>query len=158
MTVSFTLQTPLAVPPEEAFDASLDVDVHLASFAETGEQIVGGVAGGVMAHGDHVTWRARHFGIWWTMTSVISALDRPRMFVDEQQRGPFASFRHEHRFEPRPDGGTDMVDDITFTAPLGVLGVIAEKLVLERHMRGLIEVRNRHLVAHLHGSPAGQEP
>ena len=36
--------------------------------------------------------------ITWTMTSTITEWDRPRRFVDEQRKGPFKSFRHEHLF------------------------------------------------------------
>src|SRR5437667_12407456 len=31
--------------------------------------------------GETVTWRARHFGVPWTVTSKITALDRPSRFV-----------------------------------------------------------------------------
>lgn len=149
MTVSFQRSTRLPVPPEVAFDASLDVDFHVESFAHTGEQIVGGVTGGLMAHGDTVTWRARHFGIWWRMTSVISEFDRPHHFVDEQQKGPFKAFRHEHRFEADGAGGTLMTDVVVFDAPFGVLGTIAEKLVLKRYMAALIDARNTFLAVYL---------
>ncbi len=52
----------------------------------------------------------------------IAALE-PRRFVDEQVRGPFARWRHEHRFEPEGDGSTcRLVDAIEFAPPLGPLG------------------------------------
>ncbi len=146
MTVTFTRTTVLPVPPERAFDLSLDVDFHEASFHASGEKAVDGVTTGIMQAGQVVTWRARHFGIWWRMTSVISAWDRPHRFVDEQQRGPFKSFWHEHRFVDLGDGRTEMHDRIVFAAPLGILGRIAEALVLRWYMPRLIDVRNAALV------------
>ncbi|WP_354004701.1 SRPBCC family protein [Ruania suaedae] len=66
-------------------------------------------------------------------------------FTDEQVRGPFAWFTHVHRFESRPDGGTRMIDQVAFAAPFGPLGRLAERLVLARYMRTLIETRNEWL-------------
>lgn len=131
---------------ETAFDLSLSIDVHLSSFEQSGEQAVDGVKAGLIGLGEFVTWRARHFGITWTMTSTITEWDRPRRFVDEQVKGPFKSFRHEHVFEPVEDG-TRLVDHVEFEAPLGLLGRAVEQLVLARYLRHLIEVRNAFLVA-----------
>ncbi|MFD6053026.1 hypothetical protein [Agromyces sp. NPDC060279] len=72
----------------------------------------------------------------------IDALERPSRFVDEQLRGPFALFRHEHRFEPL-DGGTLMRDHVVFRGPLGRLA----EPVLRRHLLRLFEERNRHVAA-----------
>jgi hypothetical protein len=36
-----------------------------------------------------------------------------------------------------------MRDVVEFSAPLGLLGTVAERLVLARHVRSLIELRNR---------------
>ncbi len=149
MTVSFTRRTNLPVPPARAFDVSLDVDFHLDSFSDSDERIVGGVEQGVMNLGDDVTWRARHFGIWWTMTTRITEFDRPHSFVDEQLHGPFSSFRHHHAFVDHGDRTTEMIDDIEFAAPLGPLGIVAERAVLGRYLPRLIDVRNRALVARL---------
>ncbi len=146
MTVRFQRRTILAVPPERAFELSLDVDFHQASFQASGERAVDGVTTGVMRAGQIVTWRARHFGIWWRMTSVISAWESPHRFVDEQKRGPFKSFWHEHVFLDFGDGRTEMHDSIVFIAPLGVLGRIAEALVLRWYMPRLIDVRNAAMV------------
>lgn len=149
MTVSFSRRTVLPAPPARCFDLSLDVDFHLESMGDSDEQVVGGVDEGGMQLGDDVTWRARHFGIWWTMTTQITAFDRPNSFVDEQMNGPFKRFHHLHVFDDLGDGTTEMRDEIEFAAPLGPLGIIAERLVLHRYLPYLIDVRNRELLEHL---------
>ena len=96
--------------------------------------------------GQEVTWRAWHFGLPIRMTSRITEMQAPHYFVDEQVRGPFLRFRHVHEFSAVP-AGTVMVDRIDFAAPFGLLGRLAEKLVLARYLRKLIETRNQHLTA-----------
>ncbi|MBE7161335.1 MAG: SRPBCC family protein [Williamsia herbipolensis] len=150
VTVSFRIVTDLPVPPERAFALSLDVGAHERSLRRTGERIVGGVASGRIRLGETVTFRARHLGVVWRLTSRITALDEPQRFVDEQVRGPFAAFRHEHRFEATVDGaGCRMTDVVVFRAPLGPLGRIVERLVLGRHMERIIRERNTSLAAEL---------
>ena len=149
MAVSFSRRTVLPTTPERAFDLSLDVDFHLESMVDSDETVVGGVAEGGLQLGDDVTWRARHFGIWWKMTTQITAFDRPHSFVDEQMTGPFKRFHHLHVFNDMGDGTTEMLDEIEFSAPLGPLGVIAERVILGRYIPHLIDVRNRELLAHL---------
>ncbi|GIH79626.1 SRPBCC family protein [Planobispora longispora] len=151
---TFEIVTHIMAPPERVFDVSLDVDVHTASMAGSSEEAVGGVTAGGMKAGDAVTWRARHFGVRWTLTSVISAYDRPRHFVDEQLSGPFKRWHHAHRFRPDGRGGTVMSDVVDFAAPLGPLGKIAETLVLRRYMAELIRVRNRHVKQVAETAPA----
>jgi ligand-binding SRPBCC domain-containing protein len=150
MTVSFRLVTSLEAPPSRAFALSLDIDAHERSLAATGERAVGGTTSGRIGLGETVTFRARHLGIVWRLTSRITALEAPQRFVDEQVRGPFARFRHEHRFEPS-GSGTRMVDEIVFRAPFGPLGRLAEVLVLARYMPRVIAARNRALAAELSG-------
>jgi ligand-binding SRPBCC domain-containing protein len=152
MTVTIRLVTDLPTSPERAFVLSLDIGAHLRSMVATGEQAVAGTTTGAIGLGESVTWRARHLGVVWRMTSRVTALEAPHRFVDEQVRGPFARFRHEHTFTAVP-GGTRMVDEIAFRAPLGVLGRIAEALVLRRHLRRLIAERNRSLAAELATTP-----
>jgi len=90
--------------------------------------------------GEEVTWRARHFGITQRFTSRITAFDPPSYFQDSMQRGAFRSFVHDHYFIPA-DGGTRMTDVLEFVAPLGVLGRIAEKIVLRRYLERLLASR-----------------
>ncbi|KQQ05521.1 MULTISPECIES: SRPBCC family protein [unclassified Rathayibacter] len=146
MTVSIECRTRSARPAAELFDRARDIDLHRASQAGARERAIGGVTSGLIGLGEHVTFRARHFGVPLTLTSAVTALDAPRSFVDEQTRGPFRRFRHEHRFEP--DGaGSVMIDRVTFAAPFGVLGLLAERLVLARHLERLLVARGRFLAS-----------
>jgi ligand-binding SRPBCC domain-containing protein len=157
VSAAFRIVTDLPVPPERAFALSLDIGAHLRSMAATGERAVAGRTDGVIGIGESVTWRARHLGIVWRMTNQITALEAPHTFVDEQVRGPFARFRHEHRFEATATG-TRMVDEIAFRAPFGPLGRVAEALVLRRYLRALILERNRSLAAELAADPSATDP
>jgi ligand-binding SRPBCC domain-containing protein len=141
---TFTVVTDTPVNAARLFDLSLDVDAHVASMSRSGERAIAGVTTGRIGLDETVTWRARHFGIWFTMTSTISELDEPTRFVDRQVRGPFRSFVHEHLFEPTADG-CRMTDVITVGSP--IFGRLAERVVLVPYLRRLIRTRNRHLVA-----------
>jgi ligand-binding SRPBCC domain-containing protein len=64
-----------------------------------------------------------------------------RYFVDEQRRGPYALWYHEHHFEPR-DGGVLMTDHVTYALPLGPLGDVVQALWVRRQLRHIFEYRN----------------
>ena len=104
-----------------------------------------------------MTWKAWHFGIPFRMTSKITEYERPRHFVDEQTRGPFASWRHEHRFE-RIEAGTRMVDVVDYRSPLGPIGSLVDSLRLERYMVELFRRRNDFLRVHAENDDAKQSP
>ncbi|MDP5228003.1 MULTISPECIES: SRPBCC family protein [Arthrobacter] len=142
--ITFTEELWIDAPPERIFGLSLDVDAHTGSMADSGERVVAGVSSGRLAPGDTVTWQARHFGVRLRMTSHLPEYRAPSYFVDEQLSGPFKRWRHEHHFTD-DDGGTLMRDVITFAAPLGPLGRLAELAVLRWYMPRLIRQRNAYL-------------
>jgi ligand-binding SRPBCC domain-containing protein len=148
MTVEFECVTSIQAPVEAAFALALSIDAHVASMRSSLERAVAGVTTGEIGLGQEVTWRAWHFGVRWTMTNRITELDPPSSFVDEQVRGPFAAFRHTHTFAPSGTA-TTMRDKVVFSAPFGPLGVLAEKILLGRYLRSLIETRNEFLRASL---------
>ncbi|MFC0420640.1 SRPBCC family protein [Glutamicibacter bergerei] len=113
--------------------------------SQTKEQAVAGVQSGLISFGEQVTWKARHFGIPFRLTTKITAMDPARMFIDEQLRGPFKSFHHVHEFFD-VDGKTMMIDRVSFAAPFGPLGWVAERLVLGWYMPQLIRQRNKFLL------------
>jgi ligand-binding SRPBCC domain-containing protein len=138
------LETVIHAPIERVFDVARDVEAHQRSMTDHDERAIGGRLSGLIGPGETVTWSARHLGRSWSLTSRITEFEPPRRFVDEQVSGPFRSFRHEHRFEAFA-GGTLMLDDWRHAAPFGPLGWLADRLVLERYMRRLLEARNASL-------------
>jgi uncharacterized protein (TIGR01777 family) len=56
-----------------------------------------------------ITWVARH-----------TSMERGRSFHDEQESGPFASWKHEHLFLPASEG-CELVDRIEYELPLGAV-------------------------------------
>ena len=138
------LETFIRAPVERVFDLARNVEVHTASTARTGESAVAGRTSGLLELNDEVTWEATHFGVRQRLTSRITALQRPHMFVDEMQRGAFKSLRHLHLFEAK-NNGTLMTDEMTFSAPFGLLGRLSEALFLKSYMRRFLIKHNEHI-------------
>ena len=135
------IETRIAAPMERCFLLSLSMDLHVESTAQTNERAIAGVTTGLIGAGETVTFEATHFGLSLRHTSVISGYERPAYFQDSMTRGMFKSFVHDHHFEAA-DGGTLMRDQLRFAAPLGLLGTIAEALVLRRYLAGFLMERN----------------
>jgi len=138
------IETRIAATPERCFDLARDVDLHQRSAAASSERAIAGVTSGKMGLGDTVTWRATHFGVPLRLSSRITEFDPPRRFVDEMVEGPFRRLRHVHAFEATP-GGTLMVDVFQYASPLGILGAVADALVLRRYLQHFLERRNAFL-------------
>ena len=136
------LSITIAAPIERVFDLARSIDLHTASTHGTGERAVAGVTSGLIGPGEEVTWRARHFGVWQTLTSRITAYERPVHFADTMLRGAFHRMEHHHYFKPSSDG-TVMRDVFTYESPLGILGRVADLIFLKRYMRSFLIERNR---------------
>jgi ligand-binding SRPBCC domain-containing protein len=140
--ITIRLSTHIAAPRERVFDLTRSIDLHTRSLSWTREVPVAGRTSGLIGLGETVTWRAWHLGVRQRLTSRISAYDRPAYFQDVMVRGAFAWMEHDHCFDATPDGGTVLRDEFRFAAPLGVLGRIAEAVVLRRYMTRFLERRN----------------
>src|SRR5947208_3006607 len=136
--------TIIRAPLERCFDLARGVEVHLAGNVHSGETAVaaGGVTSGLIGRSQRVTWRAKHLGVWQTLTSEITAMNRPAYFQDTMVRGAFRFMQHDHFFRAISDRQTEMKDVFRFAAPLPVLGLLAEAAFLGRYMRALLHERN----------------
>ena len=91
-------------------------------------------------HGAPIRWRTR-----------IAAWEPPYRFVDEQIRGPYRLWRHEHLFTAQGDR-TLAVDRVDY-APIG--GALTHALFVKRDVRRIFEYRRRRLEELFGGGPAG---
>ncbi|MGP6170310.1 SRPBCC family protein [Microbacterium sp. A204] len=137
----FILERVIPATPAAVFAASLDPELHVESMARYGETMVKGPAGGSFTEGSTVTWRARHFGIPFHLTTMVFDIEEPHRFCDRQIKGPFGAFHHEHVFLEHPDG-TLIRDTITFRSPFGPIGALVDRFFMLEYLRRLVAERN----------------
>ena len=118
------------------------VDLHVHSTAQTNERAVAGVTSGLIGLDQRVTWEATHFFIRQRLTVEITQFDQPNHFRDSMVKGIFKHFDHDHYFE-ETNSGTQMRDVFAYSSPYGVLGNIANVLLVHRHLGILLETRNQ---------------
>ncbi len=141
---SLTVETRILAPADLVFDLARDVATHCATAAFTGERAVAGVTDGRLVLGDEVTFEAVHLGFRQRLAARIVEFEPPDRFVDEMLTGAFSSLRHEHEFRA-VEGGTLMRDTLTWRSPWGVLGRLADRLVVAAHLRDFLTRRNANL-------------
>jgi len=111
---SIVLITPIKASPQIVFDLSRSIDSHKMSTAHTYEEAIAGVTTGLISLGEQVTWRAKHFGFYQTLTSKITAFEPYTYFVDEMVEG---AFKPEHIFKETAYG-TQLKDIFDYIAKL----------------------------------------
>ena len=96
-----------------------------------------------MAVGTRIDYRIRLRRLPMRWQSEITAWEPPYRFVDEQRRGPYRLWVHEHVFIPQEgtaqDGGT-LARDIVQYAVLG--GSIVQRLFVASELERIFEYRN----------------
>ncbi|MCX6927402.1 MAG: SRPBCC family protein [Verrucomicrobia bacterium] len=97
----------------------------------------------LMRHGTVIDYRLRLRGFPIRWQSEITAWEPPQRFVDEQRRGPYRMWIHEHRFEVR-EGGTLVRDFVRYLAPGGRL---VEWLFVRRDVERIFQFRREKLLA-----------
>ena len=78
---------------------------------------------------------------WLTLEAEHVAYERDVRFEDVLRRGPFAHWHHKHLFFDR---GADCLlrDEIDYALPLGPLGALAAKLVVQRKLAQMFDYRH----------------
>jgi len=93
-----------------------------------------------MKAGALIDYTIRVFGMRVRWTTLITAYDPGRSFVDEQLKGPYSFWHHSHRFEEAP-GGTLVTDEVRYALPFGPLGRLGHALVVKRQLASIFAYR-----------------
>lgn len=94
-----------------------------------------------MRKGARIDYRLRVHGVPLKWTSEIAAWEPPFRFVDEQVRGPYRLWLHEHTFERKGDG-TLVCDRVRYAVPGGRL---VHRLFVGRDVRRIFTYREQEL-------------
>lgn len=90
--------------------------------------------------GQIITYKVKPLlGIPLFWKTEISHVERNKLFVDEQRKGPYALWHHEHHFKPI-DGGTEMTDIVQYKLPFGVFGLMGLPIV-KRQLNSIFAYR-----------------
>ena len=95
-----------------------------------------------MRAGATIDYRLRVSGIPIRWRTAIEAWEPPYRFVDVQQRGPYAVWRHTHAFD-ETSAGTHMRDRVEYALPFGPLGRLARRLFVARRLDEIFAFRAR---------------
>jgi ligand-binding SRPBCC domain-containing protein len=61
----------------------------------------------------------------------ITHVERHKLFVDEQRKGPYAMWHHQHHFKSIDDG-VEMTDIVHYKLPFGLFGALGKPLVTKQ--------------------------
>lgn len=135
-----TATTTIAAPLDEVFGFFADARNLAAMTPEAlGFQIRTAMPL-TMREGAEVTYRVALGGLPMGWQTRIDAWEPGQRFVDVQLRGPYRAWWHEHRFWADGDR-TVMADTVMYAPPLGPLGWVANRLVVQRLLRQIFGFR-----------------
>ena len=110
-----------------------------------------------MRVGQTIDYRLRVHGVPIRWQSQITAWEPPYRFVDEQRKGPYKLWRHEHLFMERA-GGTEIIDRVEYAVRGGPLAAWIDALLVRGDVQRIFEHRAeaiREIFLGEPGSPIG---
>lgn len=93
--------------------------------------------------GQIITYKIRPvLGIPLSWVTEITHVKEGEYFIDEQRKGPYGLWHHQHHFEEMP-GGMKMTDIIHYALPFGIFGRLAQVLFLRRQLQDIFVYRKQ---------------
>ena len=80
------------------------------------------------------------FGIPLQWMTEITHVERLKLFVDEQRKGPYQLWHHQHHFKSI-EGGVEMTDLVHYRLPLGLLGNAMNSITVKNKLREIFTYR-----------------
>lgn len=72
----------------------------------------------------------------------ITDVQPKTFFADNQKKGPFSLWHHEHKFT-EVNGGVEMEDHVSYAVPFGFIGRIANSVAVSKQVNGIFEYRRK---------------
>jgi ligand-binding SRPBCC domain-containing protein len=138
----FMKQTEIPAPPEEVF-AWHELPGAVEKLTPPWEKVEMVEHAESLKVGTRVVFKVYTGPIWKRWVAEHVEYDPPRLFTDVQREGPFAFWRHRHRFEATDRGTTMMIDDVEYALPLGALGELFGGAFTRAKLEKMFDYRHR---------------
>ena len=83
-------------------------------------------------------------GIQMNWVTEITQINRNKFFIDEQRRGPYSIWHHEHHFR-EVEGGVEMHDILYYNVPFGVFGKLADLAFVNNKVKQIFLYRQQRI-------------
>lgn len=96
---------------------------------------------GIIYPGQIITYKVApilNIPLFW-MTEITHVIPN-KLFVDEQRRGPYKLWHHQHIFEDTEEGVL-MTDKVHYELPLSILGSVAHNMFVKRQLNDIFDFR-----------------
>ena len=74
----------------------------------------------------------------------ITHIKEHEFFVDEQRKGPYQIWHHEHHFK-EVKGGVMMTDHLHYDVGMGLIGLLAEWVFVDQKVKAIFDYRTQKL-------------
>ena len=81
-------------------------------------------------------------GIPMNWITEIKTVKNHSFFVDEQRKGPYLIWHHEHHFK-EVEGGVEMTDIVSYELPLGFLGRLIHPILVKNKLKEIFDYRRQ---------------
>lgn len=81
-------------------------------------------------------------GIPMNWITEITHVKDQHFFVDEQRKGPYRIWHHEHHFK-EVEQGVEMTDIVSYELPFGILGKLVHPILVRKKLEEIFEYRNK---------------
>ena len=81
-------------------------------------------------------------GIPMNWITEIKTVKNHSFFVDEQRKGPYKIWHHEHHFK-EVEGGVEMTDIVSYELPLGFLGRLMHPILVKNKLKEIFDYRRQ---------------
>lgn len=141
---SFKTVQVIPVPADQAWDFfSSPANLQTITPPYMGFRVISKHQGDRMYPGQVIEYKVKPLlGIPMYWMTEITHVAEGKMFVDEQRKGPYRLWHHQHHFRTVANG-VEMTDIVHYQLPLGWLGDLANWLFVKKQLQGIFDFRRK---------------
>jgi ligand-binding SRPBCC domain-containing protein len=83
-------------------------------------------------------------GIKLNWITEITQISKSKFFIDEQRKGPYQIWHHEHHFKEM-DNGVEMHDILYYHIPFGIFGRVADVIFVHKKVKQIFSFREKRI-------------